>query len=181
MLQDTALVVGCMPGASLDGPPDGNRLRGQMRVKLGPIVAAFAGEAELLMDDAACTGAIRGQGLDRRNNSRARADVGFSLAADGEGTRVDINVDFTLTGTLAQFSRGAIVQEIARRLTSEFATNLTTAMTAGAAVPAADVPASVTAPAPARAVNLLGLLRSMIGAWFRRRLGRLLGRADAPQ
>ena len=188
MFRDTALVVGCMPGASLDGPPEDGRLRGQMRVRLGPIAAAFAGEAELTMDDVAYRGVIRGQGLDRKTSSRTRGDVAFSLSAQDAGTRVEIKVDYALSGALAQFGRGAIVQEIAQRLTAEFAGNLTAALqvaggrgasgTAAAAAPTA-APASATPPV-ARELNLWALLRSVLAAWIRRALVRLRGGKDSP-
>ena len=152
------LVVPCMPGASLTEPPSGNDLTGQMRVKLGPIAADFAGRAELTMDDASWSGAIKGQGLDKKNNSRAKSDVRFALTEQPNGTLVAIDVDFTLTGMLAQFSRGAIVQEIARRLVREFAANLETAMASQAPQVAA----------PPKALNVGALLWSVIAGWFAR-------------
>ena len=136
-----------MPGASLDKADDTDRLHGQMRVKLGPITAAFAGDAELRMDDAAWSGAIHGTGRDQKNNSRARADIRFGLAEQDPGTRVDVTVDFALAGTLAQFSRGAIVQGMAQRLTDEFARNLAAAMEAQ--VPPLAPASPVEAPAQA--------------------------------
>ena len=187
MFRDTALVVGCMPGASLDGPPEDGRLRGQMRVRLGPIAAAFAGEAELTMDDTAYCGAMRGQGLDRKTSSRTRGDVAFSLSAQDAGTRVEIKVDYALSGALAQFGRGAIVQEIAQRLTAEFAGNLTAALAQAAAAPpdtaAAGAPTAApasSAPPVARELNLWALLRSVLAAWIRRALVRLRGGKDSP-
>jgi len=164
-------------------------MRGQMRVKLGPITAAFAGEAELQMDDADWSGVIHGAGRDQKNNSRARADIRFGLAEQGPGTRVDVTVDFTLTGTLAQFSRGAIVQAVAQRITDEFARNLAAAMEARAAASAAspmaeetpdastplELPrggASADAPAPARELRLFGLLWSLFASWLHRQVSR---------
>jgi len=153
------LVVPCMPGASLTEPPNGNSLTGQMRVKLGPIAADFAGRAELTMDDANWSGSIQGRGLDKKNNSRARSDVRFALTEQPAGTLVAIDVDFTLTGLLAQFSRGAIVQEIARRVVREFAANLEAKM--------ASQSAAVPAP-PSKALNVGALLWGVIAGWFAR-------------
>jgi carbon monoxide dehydrogenase subunit G len=186
---DPGVVATCMPGASLTEPPEKNKLVGQMRVKLGPITAAFAGGAELTMDDATWTGTIHGHGLDKKNNSRAKSDVNFMLSDQAGGALVDIKVDFTLTGLLAQFSRGAIVQEIARRLVGEFARNLEAKMAAEApaAVAAAVASpsganalskqtsraASVTEPLPAtRELNIGGLLWSIVTGWIRRLFSR---------
>jgi carbon monoxide dehydrogenase subunit G len=176
---DPGLVATCMPGASLTEPPEKNKLVGQMRVKLGPITAAFAGEAELTMDDPTWTGTMHGQSLVKKNNSRAKSDVNFMLSDQAGGTLVDIKVDFTLTGLLAQFSRGAIVQEIARRLVGEFARNLEAKMAAEAAVASASGAnalseqtsraASVAEPLPAtRELNIGGQLWSIVTGWIRR-------------
>jgi carbon-monoxide dehydrogenase small subunit len=42
----------------------------------------------------------------------------------GAATRVELAIDYTLTGTLAQFGRSGIVQDIAKRMTAAFAANL---------------------------------------------------------
>ena len=171
LLGDVEQVIACMPGASLTKPREGDRIFGQMRVKLGPIAAAFAGEGTLTMDAATHTGVIHGQGTDPKNNSRAKADVTFAVLEEGQGTRIDLTVDFTLTGVLAQFSRGAIVQEIANRLTAEFARNLEAklAATAPAAQSAAvvDEVAKPAAPPPPADLNAGKLLWTMLKDWIR--------------
>ncbi|WP_199230034.1 SRPBCC family protein [Azospirillum sp. TSH58] len=187
LLGDVEQVMSCMPGASLTKPREGDRIFGQMRVKLGPIAAVFAGEGTLAMDEATHTGVIHGQGTDPKNNSRAKADVTFSVLEEGAGTRIDLTVDFTLTGVLAQFSRGAIVQEIANRLTAEFARNLEAKLaasapaevmaaassdTAAAPVPepaaeSAPEPTPEPAPEPAKELNAGNLLWVMLKDWLR--------------
>ena len=191
MLADVERGVTCMPGASLTRPPAGGKLLGEMRVKLGPIVAAFAGEGDLAMDDAAYTGTIRGQGMDRKNNSRVRAEVEFKATDEGAATRVDIAVDFSLTGTLAQFSRGALIQEITRRLGAEFARNLEARLAAAGESPPpfkdsrgdslAAVAASAGQPAEAsakagEALNAGALAWGLIRDWIRGFFARLFGR-----
>ncbi|TWA73751.1 carbon monoxide dehydrogenase subunit G [Azospirillum brasilense] len=200
LLGDVEQVMSCMPGASLTKPREGDRIFGQMRVKLGPIAATFAGEGTLTMDEATHTGVIHGQGTDPKNNSRAKADVTFAVVEEGAGTRIDLTVDFTLTGVLAQFSRGAIVQEIANRLTAEFARNLEAKLAATApvaevaassdavAAPAPE-PASKPAPEPAKELNAGNLLWSMVKDWLRKlfsnplpsgeRVARRAGEGDA--
>lgn len=129
---DTAGLVACLPGAALaegwEDAPDG-KLPLSMTVKLGPIVAAFAGEGALTLDETARTGAVTGSGADRKSGSRVKGEAAFSLHPEaGEGgtsaTRVEIAVDFSIAGSLAQFSRGGIVRELAARLTDAFAANL---------------------------------------------------------
>ena len=48
-LDDIARVVPCMPGATLSAVR-GDRLRGQLAIKLGPIAATFDGEARVVRD-----------------------------------------------------------------------------------------------------------------------------------
>lgn len=175
MLADVERVVTCMPGAALTRPPEGGKIAGEMRVKLGPIVAAFAGEGELVMNDATYTGTIRGQGMDRKNNSRVRAEVEFKATEQGAATRVDIAVDFSLTGTLAQFSRGALVEEITQRLSAEFARNLE------ARLAAATTPTGRPAEIPAKTgetLNAGALAFAIIRDWIKRFFAHLFGGGD---
>lgn len=164
---DTEGVVACLPGASLSAPPQDGRLPLTMTIKLGPIVAAFAGEGEMRLDDADYRGAVTGTGADRKSGSRVKGEAAFSLhdvedASGNPATRVDIAVDYAIAGSLAQFSRGGIVRELAGRLTESFAANLRRKLEAeaGPAAPAAPTVAAVavaeppafveTAPAPSR-------------------------------
>jgi carbon-monoxide dehydrogenase small subunit len=102
-----------------------------MSVKLGPISAAFAGSAVIERDDAACRGVIRGAGSDRGTGSRTKGEVSYRLEpeADGQQTRVNLSVEYSLQGALAQFSRSGIAQDLARRLVADFAANLNARLT----------------------------------------------------
>ena len=173
LLKEPQAVVTCMPGAALTAPVEDGKLRGEIRIKLGPIAAGFAGEGDITYDDATYSGAIRGQGLDRKNNSRAKGEVTYSLRPAGTGTTVDVAVDFTLTGALAQFSRGAIVQDLATRLTAEFAKNLEERLAAVAPPAAAGASHAVPEPVPpqpkaAPALDAGGLLLAVL--WDRIKL-----------
>jgi carbon monoxide dehydrogenase subunit G len=121
-------VAKCMPGATAESS-DGGDVRFTLNAKLGPISTSFAGSATVEREDADFRGAIRGSGRDKRSNSRAKGEVQYRLLEEeGEGTRVDIEVDYSIAGSLAQFSRGAIVNDLAKRLTEEFAKNLQAAL-----------------------------------------------------
>ncbi|MDQ2149475.1 SRPBCC family protein [Alcaligenaceae bacterium C4P045] len=121
---DPELLVSCLPGASLRGPAEGSTLPLTFKVKLGPIAAAFAGTGELTLDDAGHRGALSGQAADGKSNSRVKGDAAFDLTAVEGGTRVGVNVTFSITGSLAQFSREGIVRALADQLTRQFAENL---------------------------------------------------------
>ena len=123
--EDIALVVQCLPGARLTSPADQRPLELAFEVKMGPIAAAFAGQGEVAYDADRFSGSFTGQGVDRKNNSRVKGQADFSLLASGDAcTTVEVTVDFSLTGALAQFGRSGIVKEIASSITAQFAANL---------------------------------------------------------
>ncbi|HEY2024898.1 SRPBCC family protein [Paraburkholderia sp.] len=133
---DTPGIVACLPGASLTAPVDNGMLKLAMTVKLGPIVASFAGDGEMKLDDAQCRGSITGTGVDRKSSSRVKGVASFALEATAASeTRVDVKVDYSIGGTLAQFSRGGIVKELATRMTEAFAGNLKAKLDQAVAAP----------------------------------------------
>lgn len=147
--QDLPGIVGCIPGASLTDQASPSHAKGQMTVKLGPVRANFAGEADVSADPATWSGTIDGAGTDRSHASRAKGTVRYALAeaAGGDSTGVDVTVDYTLSGSLAQFARGGIVEAVAEQITEEFARNLEAELNAETP---RGVRAGATAPLPAR-------------------------------
>ena len=140
---DTPGIVACLPGASLTAPVDNGMLKLAMTVKLGPIVASFAGDGEMKLDDVQYCGSITGTGVDRKSASRVKGVASFALEEAAGETRVDVKVDYTIGGSLAQFSRSGIVKELATRMTEAFAANLKAKLdeagtAAGSAVAQAD-------------------------------------------
>jgi carbon monoxide dehydrogenase subunit G len=122
---DTAAIVACLPGAALTAEPLDGQLKLAMTIKLGPIVATFAGDGLMALDEAAYRGSVSGTGIDRKSASRVKGEAAFALDASVPGeTSIDVKVDYAIAGALAQFSRGGIVIELATRLTEAFAGNL---------------------------------------------------------
>lgn len=132
---DIELLVQCLPGASLDAgkPATDEGIPLVFRVKLGPIGASFAGRGRIELDEAGRGGTFSGGAVDQKANSRVKGEAKFSVREEGEGTVVALQVDYTMTGMLAQFSREGIVRAVADTLTKQFAANLKTRLTAGAA------------------------------------------------
>jgi len=159
---DVPAVAACLPGATLT-EYDANTVKGQMSVKLGPISASFAGSAGIERDDAALRGVIRGAGSDRGTGSRTRGEVTYRLVPEDNGrqTRVNLSVEYSLQGALAQFSRSGIAQDLGRRLVADFAANLNARLTGK--------PLDRQPSAELNVGRLLGL-------WFRDQLQRLMGR-----
>ncbi|MGQ0526091.1 MAG: xanthine dehydrogenase family Fe-S subunit [Betaproteobacteria bacterium] len=121
-----AEVATCLPGTSVIGMPTDDRIETRLRVRAGPIVAEFEGAADVARDPATWSGTIHGNAHDARSRSTTRGEIRYRLhdERDGAATRVDIEIGFTLTGALAQFSRSALLRDIARRMTDSFARNL---------------------------------------------------------
>jgi carbon-monoxide dehydrogenase small subunit len=127
-------VTTCLPGTSLIGTPTADRVQTRIRIKAGPIVAEFEGVADVVRDAPNFAGTIHGSARDTRSNSQTRGEIRYVLSEEqgGAATRVDLEVGYTLTGPLAQFSRSSIAQDIARRMTQTFARNLHARLDAGA-------------------------------------------------
>jgi len=138
--QDLRATASCIPGAEITEVEDNRKAAGTFRIQLGPIKAAFAGEAEIVRDDATYSGTITGSGRDGKNASRVKSSVEYTLVPVGDAaTRIDLKVDYNIAGPLAQFSRGGIVKDIAASITKMFATNLE-AMLVASSAPAAPAP-----------------------------------------
>jgi aerobic carbon-monoxide dehydrogenase small subunit len=167
LLGDIERVVPCLPGATLSGL-QGDRLQGQLVVKLGPIAAAFNGEARVVRDEAMRRGMILGAGRDRLGASRASAELEYRLSAeqDGAATRIDFTLRALLLGPLAQFGRSAILSDLAARISDIFARNLERQL--AGLPPAAD--------RSTRALPAGSLLASLVVARMKSALARLLGR-----
>lgn len=122
LLRDPALVASCIPGATLS-PDQGDGLwRGSIRVKFGPTVAVFRGEASLAFDDAARTCTIEGRGIDGRGASRALAN-GTVRVSGGATTELAVDGSFTMSGPLETFANAGGVH-VARALLAEFSANM---------------------------------------------------------
>ncbi|CAM4385865.1 SRPBCC family protein [Bordetella muralis] len=137
---EPALLVQCLPGASLRGEPVGDELPLLFKVKLGPIAAAFAGLGVLSLDEAGHSGEMTGQATDGKSNSRVKGAARFSVVSqDSAVTTVNVTVDFSITGSLAQFSREGIVRALGDQLTKQFAQNLQAMLSTQRNTPADDI------------------------------------------
>ncbi len=164
-------VAECLPGASLDGGEKDGVVNGKLRVRVGPISAEFSGVAQITRDEAAYHGSIVGSGRDARSSSATRGMVAYSVKPDegGAGSRVDVDVGYTLTGMLAQFGRSGLVQDIASRLTAAFAQNLEARLSARNDAAAA--------PPLVRQLNAGSLITTVVLGRVKDLIRRIFGRA----
>lgn len=122
---DLPAVAACLPGAVIE-ETDGQRVKGKIAIKFGPMAAAFNGAARLERDEAAMRAVFRGAGQDSLSQSRATGDITYQVEAVSENeTRVKVDLQYALQGPLAQFSRSGLVQDFVRRMIADFGKNVT--------------------------------------------------------
>jgi carbon monoxide dehydrogenase subunit G len=170
LLRDPALVASCIPGATLS-PDQGDGLwRGSVRVKFGPTVAVFRGEASLAFDDAARTCTIEGRGIDGRGASRALAS-GVVKVSGGDTTELAVDGSFSVSGPLETFANAGGIH-VARALLAEFSANMAKKVAEQSpAVPPESIPPDgatpLAAPPPAAEISGFRLLWRAFLSWLR--------------
>jgi len=122
LLRDPALVASCIPGATLSPDQGDGVWRGSVRVKFGPTVAVFRGEATLAFDDAARTCTLEGRGIDGRGASRALAS-GTVKVSGADTTEMAVDGSFSVSGPLETFANAGGIH-VARALLAEFSANM---------------------------------------------------------
>src|SRR5919202_1465153 len=151
-LIDLERVAHCLPGASITERDDDGTYHGTFQVKLGPTTAAYRGTIRIEdLDEASHRATLKARGTDKRGQGGANATIVNTLSDDGSGgTRVEAVTDFMITGRLARFGRGGMIEDISNRLMRDFATCLQSRIGADEA-PASAAPsgAEVTAAAAA--------------------------------
>ncbi len=153
-LRDVRRVAACLPGATIDHV-EGTALSGHMTIRFGPIKTRFHGDGIISLDDAGRSGSISGAGRET-GGSQAMGEANYRVlrGATAGTTRLHVVLRYQLTGALAQFSRGALVQDFVRRMTEIFAANLAAALNDRAV--------------PARTSTDLNLVTMVAGVLWRR-------------
>lgn len=148
VLTDLEGVSLCLPGARLTGV-EGEVYRGEVRVKLGPVVAEYAGTAQFLeKDDAGFRAVIDAKGRDSRGAGNASALITVQLAGEGDHTKVSVDTDMKISGKVAQIG-GGMIKEVSEKLLGQFVECLEAKLAAPtpSGVPVAEGPSGVP-PAP---------------------------------
>ncbi|MEA2168713.1 MAG: uncharacterized protein QOF76_2013 [Solirubrobacteraceae bacterium] len=121
-LNDIERIAPCLPGATITEHDDEGNYKGEFKVKLGPTTANYRGTLKITeTDDDAKRATLNARGTDKRGQGGATATIVNSLEAIEGGTRVTADTDFTITGRLASFGRGGMIEDISNRLLKDFA------------------------------------------------------------
>lgn len=159
LVTDVPRVVGCVPGASVEDG-DGDTYRGGVKVKVGPISAAYAGTVRFLdVDRDKRHLRMQARGAETRGSGDAEAEITLDVEETPDGALLRLSTDLVVRGKIAQFGKGAIAT-VSDKLLKQFADNLAALLQAPAAGPSQSTPSQSvpgqaapvrSAPAPAAA------------------------------
>ena len=146
ILTDLERIAPCLPGAQLT-EVEGDTYRGQVKIKVGPILAQFKGQASFVSrDDVAHKATLKGEGRDTTGKGNASAMITAELTSvTPTSTKCTVHTDLSISGKVAQFGRGALA-DVSDKLLAQFSENLNQLISAAPA-PSAPVVAEA-APAP---------------------------------
>jgi carbon monoxide dehydrogenase subunit G len=146
ILTDLERIAPCLPGAQLT-EIEGDTYRGQVKIKVGPILAQFKGQASFVSrDDVAHKASLKGEGRDTTGKGNASAIITAELTSvTPTSTKCAVHTELSISGKVAQFGRGALA-DVSDKLLAQFSENLNQLISAAPA-PSAPVVAETT-PAP---------------------------------
>jgi len=187
VLMDIRRVAPCMPGAELTDVVDERTYKGRVGVRLGPVALTFAGTVKFEeIDEANRKARVAAQGSDAKGRGAANAVASFHLEPAGDGTKVLVHTNLTLSGAVAQYGRGVgIIQMTAAQIITQFANNLKAqlakeggpiaaapATSSAAASPApphqSPTPAQQPAPPAAKPISGFALMANVLWGFLRR-------------
>lgn len=195
-LTDPRQVVHCLPGAELTSVQDESTFLGKVKVKVGPIVAAYAGRVVLTeRDEAQRVVRMVGEGRESGGAGSAKMTMTSTVAALENGaTQVRVSAEIDIVGRIAQFGRG-MIESVNKQMFRQFtdcvratlaeprvasegsgADSPTAAPEASSAASAAEPPRPAQAQ-PQRANQPVGLLPVLFRALWDLTLGRLFRRS----
>jgi uncharacterized protein len=117
-------VATCLPGAELTEDLGGEKYKGTVAIRMGPVRLQFAGTADIAeRDEAAKRIVVQAAGADEKGRGQASMIVTATLAKSGRGTRVDVTQDLQLSGPAAQYGRG-MISDVSSVLMHDFSVNM---------------------------------------------------------
>jgi carbon monoxide dehydrogenase subunit G len=197
-LSDANSVVTCLPGAELVEDLGNDSYRGKVKIKIGPVTAAYSGIATITSKDPVERVAVLlAEGKDTKGNGSAKATATMRVSPAGNGSTVLLSTELSVSGKLAQFGR-SVMADVSNRMVGEMANRVRTRIEADNPVtaPATDpvaatvdgtpsVAATVSTPPAAassartaedNAIRASAIVWSVLAGVFRRLFARLRGR-----
>ncbi len=148
-LIDVEQVAPCLPGAAVTGRNDDGSYDGTFSVKIGPTSASYSGKLHMQeIDEAGHRATMKAHGTDKRGQGGADATIVSSLRELGDGrTLVEVSTDYRITGRLARFGRGGMIEDISEKLLRQFAASLQESLQGDGPAPALDGAPEAATPA----------------------------------
>jgi carbon monoxide dehydrogenase subunit G len=123
-LLDAGTVAACLPGSRLIGEVADNTYAGELRLRIGPMHAVYAGTVRLdNADRDAGTATLHASGWEQGGHGRADASVTLRVESRGGSTRVLISAELIIRGQVGEYAPGAI-GDVGQRLVEQFAGNV---------------------------------------------------------
>ena len=117
-------VATCLPGAELTEDLGGEKYKGKVAIRMGPVRLQFTGTADITeRDEAAKRIVVQAAGADERGRGQASMTVTATLSKSGRGTHVDVAQDLQLSGAAAQYGRG-MISDVSSVLMHDFSVNM---------------------------------------------------------
>jgi carbon monoxide dehydrogenase subunit G len=117
--------VVCLPGAELTDVIDERTYKGRVRVKVGPVTAAYKGTArleEVIEEEHLMR--LAGEGKETAGSGSAKLALTGRLSAEGaDRTQVKVDAEIDVAGKMAQFGRG-LMEDVSRQLFKQFAASM---------------------------------------------------------
>ena len=187
-LTDPRQVVHCLPGAELTGEEGDRTYLGRVKVKVGPVTAAYSGRAQLTeVNDAERVVRIAAEGKESGGAGSAKMRMAsFVTAAPDGAAEVRVEAEIDVAGKIVQFGRG-MIEAVSKQLFAQFVACVKRQLEASGERPASSVegaqataaatpaPSAATPPgvrAQVRPVAVLPLLWRAFREWMRDVFGR---------
>lgn len=127
---DIPQVAACLPGTELTDDLGGDKYRGKVAIRMGPVKLQFAGTAQIKeRDDPAKRIVVDAAGADEKGRGQAAMQGTASLVPSRGGTRVEVALDLQLSGAAAQYGRG-MISDVTEILMRDFASRMQTRIAA---------------------------------------------------
>ncbi len=124
LLLDVRRVARCVPGVETVEATDGERYAGKLRVQVGPIRLALAGQVSIVeVDRAARRATMRAEADDKGVGGGVRALMTLAVGAADGGSEVRITSDVQILGRLGELGQ-PIMKRKADQIMRAFARNL---------------------------------------------------------
>lgn len=121
---DIPHVAACLPGTELTDDLGGEKYKGRVSIRMGPVRLRFAGTADIAeRDDEAKRIVVNAAGADEKGRGQAAMTVTASLTRSRAGTKVGVSQNLQISGAAAQYGRG-MISDVTSVLMRDFATNL---------------------------------------------------------